>query len=242
MENKNQLFRQKTMDRISSPEELHDYMRVTGPRLWMILTAIVVLLAGFVVYAATTRMESTEKILLRMSENTGYGRIPAGREDMIRIGMEVRVNGRSAQVVQIDNNMEYVMDVRFEGDFTPEEDYYVVSMGESRDVRRMNEDGSYNDDLLYVYCEDGVFYPMGSDETIRPFADGDIRARFWKEDYSGEEPVLTGGRLATISGVRQVVSTMVNVKLDEKEKALDNGIYEAEIVTESTTPISFLLN
>ena len=39
----NGLFRKKSMERISSPEELHDYMRVTSPRLWMILGASVLL-------------------------------------------------------------------------------------------------------------------------------------------------------------------------------------------------------
>lgn len=33
----NNLFRKKSLEHISSPEELHDYMRVTSPRLWMIL-------------------------------------------------------------------------------------------------------------------------------------------------------------------------------------------------------------
>lgn len=44
------LFRKKSLKRISSSEELHDYMRVNSPRLWMILTTIVVLLAGFIVF------------------------------------------------------------------------------------------------------------------------------------------------------------------------------------------------
>ena len=48
----NGLFRKKSIDRISSPEELHDYMRVTSPRLWMILAAVVLLLVGFIVYAS----------------------------------------------------------------------------------------------------------------------------------------------------------------------------------------------
>jgi len=55
----NQLFRQKSLERIQSPEEMHDYMRVTSPRLWMILAAIMILLAGFIAYASTTTMEST---------------------------------------------------------------------------------------------------------------------------------------------------------------------------------------
>ena len=47
------LFRKKSLDRISSPEELHDYLRVTSPSLWMVLAAIMVLLQemrGFAEY------------------------------------------------------------------------------------------------------------------------------------------------------------------------------------------------
>ena len=49
---------------------MHDYMRVTSPRLWMILAAIVILLAGFIAYASTTTMESTVPIKVTYS-NTG---------------------------------------------------------------------------------------------------------------------------------------------------------------------------
>ena len=62
-----QLFRKKSMERISSPEELHDYMRVTSPRLWMILAAIVALLAGFIVYASTATLENTMPLKVEAS-------------------------------------------------------------------------------------------------------------------------------------------------------------------------------
>lgn len=39
--------------KIASQEELHDYLRVTSPRLWMILGAVALMLVGFIVYAAT---------------------------------------------------------------------------------------------------------------------------------------------------------------------------------------------
>ena len=39
-------FRQKTLNRISSPEQLTDYLRVTNPGIWIFLAAVVVLLAG----------------------------------------------------------------------------------------------------------------------------------------------------------------------------------------------------
>ncbi len=47
----NGLFRKKSLERISSPEQLHDYMHVTSPRLWMLLIAVAVLLIGFLAYA-----------------------------------------------------------------------------------------------------------------------------------------------------------------------------------------------
>ena len=58
----NPLFRKKSLERISSPEQLHDYMRVTSPRLWMLLSAIAVFLAGFIVYVSTVTLENTMKI------------------------------------------------------------------------------------------------------------------------------------------------------------------------------------
>ena len=41
-----QLFRKKSMERVSSPEELNDYIRVTTPSVWVVLAATVVLLLG----------------------------------------------------------------------------------------------------------------------------------------------------------------------------------------------------
>ena len=58
------------MERVSSPEQLHDYLRVTSPRLWMILGAIVIILAGFIVYASTATMENTMKVQLNVKKLT----------------------------------------------------------------------------------------------------------------------------------------------------------------------------
>ncbi len=41
-----QLFRKSSIERISSPEQLNEYVRVSSPGVWMVLTAVIVLLAG----------------------------------------------------------------------------------------------------------------------------------------------------------------------------------------------------
>lgn len=46
----NHLFRQKSMERVSSPEQLHDYIRVSNPSVWVILLAVIILLTGVCVW------------------------------------------------------------------------------------------------------------------------------------------------------------------------------------------------
>ena len=45
------IFREKSMQRVSSPEALNDYIRVTKPSVWIVLIAMVLLLAGMLVWS-----------------------------------------------------------------------------------------------------------------------------------------------------------------------------------------------
>ena len=140
------LFRKKSMERISSPEELHDYMRVTSPRLWMILGAIVALLAGFIVYASTATMENTMTIKVQLyqdeysAEDTANGEtekytslfaeLPNTMKDQVEIGMTVRLgkeqgkiswigvqpNGMMALEIQPDNWYIPMPDGEYDGE------------------------------------------------------------------------------------------------------------------------------
>ena len=110
----NGLFRKKSMERISSPEQLHDYMRVTSPRLWMLLAAVVLLLAGFIVYASRTTMENTMPIrvtvenyhLTAQESGTGeekdatmvYTELPIDLMDTVKTGMQVRFGNGTGHV------------------------------------------------------------------------------------------------------------------------------------------------
>lgn len=53
------LFRKKAMARISSPEDLTGYLRVTSPGMWIILAAVIVLLAGLFAWSAVGTLETT---------------------------------------------------------------------------------------------------------------------------------------------------------------------------------------
>ena len=52
------IFREKSLKRIHSPEELGEYLRVTSPAVWLLLTAVILLLAGMLLWSATSSIDS----------------------------------------------------------------------------------------------------------------------------------------------------------------------------------------
>ena len=51
------IFREKSLERVSSPEELNDYIRVTTPSVWIVLAATVALLLGMLAWSIFGRVE-----------------------------------------------------------------------------------------------------------------------------------------------------------------------------------------
>ena len=108
----NQIFRKESLERISSPEQLHDYMRVTSPRLWMLLAIVIALLAGFIVYASTATMENTMPVSVHVESfsftdpetgaeignKTFYAEMDLGYLETVKPGMKLRLAGETGVV------------------------------------------------------------------------------------------------------------------------------------------------
>lgn len=56
----NNLFREKSIERVSSPEKLDDYIKVVSPGIWILLAAIIVLLLGILVWANVGTIPMTD--------------------------------------------------------------------------------------------------------------------------------------------------------------------------------------
>ncbi len=59
--NKQGIFREKSIERIESPEKLNDYLKVTSPAVWIVLAAIIALLVGACIWGALGHIDSTVK-------------------------------------------------------------------------------------------------------------------------------------------------------------------------------------
>ena len=53
------LFRQKSLDKLTSPEQMGDYIRVSNPSVWLLLAAIIALLIGVCVWGVFGRLDTT---------------------------------------------------------------------------------------------------------------------------------------------------------------------------------------
>lgn len=97
------IFRQKSMERISSPEQMNDYIRVSNPAVWMILVAVIVLLAGVCVWGFFGRLDTS----VETGGVCADGRLTVyvGQKDIADVGAEtlVSVDGVEYAVASVDN-------------------------------------------------------------------------------------------------------------------------------------------
>lgn len=130
---KRNLFRKKMLDRISSPEQLNDYIRVTNPGPWMVMSAVIILLTGICVWSVFGRLDT----LLNVGAITQDGKtlcyVKEADADKLERNMPVRIEENqyhiqdiSPQPIQMDETFpEYLHHV---GDLAEGEWVYVVTL------------------------------------------------------------------------------------------------------------------
>ena len=90
------VFRRKTLDRISSPEQLTDYLCVTNPGIWVILAAVILLLAGVFAWSMVGTLETKAEVKIVVTDHTAQI-IPLGSETLSD-GMPLRVSGQEYRI------------------------------------------------------------------------------------------------------------------------------------------------
>jgi len=155
----NRLFRQKSLDKISSPEQLNDYITVTNPGVWMLLISIILVLFGAIIWGTFGKLETRIRVPAIVDDNGATLYVEA--DDILKIenDQKVDINGFQGVVLSYGKKGNKASDVL--GDLA------------------LSESGYSGADILYDV-----------------YADIDI----------------------------------------------PNGIYMAEIVTDSVSPMSFLMN
>ena len=96
------LFRKKAMERISSPEDLTSYLRVTSPGMWIVLAAVIVLLAGLFAWAAVGTLETTVDATAVVQDHTAEIVASGQGADTLQEGMPLRVASQDFVIASVD--------------------------------------------------------------------------------------------------------------------------------------------
>lgn len=86
-----QIFRKKSLDRISSPEQLDDYLKVSTPNLWLVLCAVIVLLLGILTWASVDYLETSISAVGTIENKEAEIVLTGNDAEKIQSGMQVRV-------------------------------------------------------------------------------------------------------------------------------------------------------
>lgn len=142
-----QLFRKKSIDRVSSPEQLNDYIRVSNPAIWMVLAAVVILLVGICVWGIVGNLDTTVTVAAVAENGTVTLYVKEADAASVTEGMTVRINGEEytvgtagAQPFAVDESLsDYALHV---GELSEGEWVYAVT------VNGVLPDGVYSAEIV----------------------------------------------------------------------------------------------
>ena len=104
----NQIFRGKSVQRLSSPEQLNDYLRVSSPSVWLCLGAIVILLIGVCVWGVLGRLDTTLHTAAIADGGTLVCLIREEDANRVQAGMAVSAGGESTALTALSETPQAV--------------------------------------------------------------------------------------------------------------------------------------
>ena len=149
------LFRKKSLDRISSPEQLNAYIRVSTPSVWMLLTAIVVLLVGVCAWGMFGHMDTTLSVVAVAKDAVVTAYVKEADAAKVPAGALVSVDGAEGKVLSISTQP------------MPVDDVFTQYM---RHVGALQEGEWVYAVALDVLCKDGVYPAQIVIDSVAPMS------------------------------------------------------------------------
>lgn len=99
------LFKKESLERVSSPEQLSDYLHVTTPAIWVVLAAVILLLASFFVWSSVTAVGSFAAGEATVHDNVLTIRFDdAEKASFVEVGMNVHVGDLVTPVLSVGSD------------------------------------------------------------------------------------------------------------------------------------------
>lgn len=129
--NINPIFREKSIERVSSPEQLDAYLKVTSPKVWFLLSGIIVLLAGIICWGIVGKIETSEPTTCAIEKGKLYCYTVEETAKKIDLGYIIKLDGsdKEYKINHIEALGEVTSDYAVEAHlFNVEMDDYVYEL------------------------------------------------------------------------------------------------------------------
>ncbi len=141
------VFREKSIERISSPDQLNDYVRLSNPGVWFVLGAIMIILLGACIFGIFGHIDSSVPAVGISSDGKMVCLVKKEYGDRFTKDMKVKIDDAEYDVSLRDPKPVTVWDTTdsyalFIGDMQPGEWVYEI------DVDGSFSDGSYEARLI----------------------------------------------------------------------------------------------
>ncbi len=103
-EQKSNIFRQRSLDRISSPEQLTDYLRVTNPGVWVLLAAVIMLLGGLFAWSMVGSLETLTDGVALVENGQAQIMVTDSGKGEITSDMTVRIGSDEYEIATVEKD------------------------------------------------------------------------------------------------------------------------------------------
>ena len=96
----NELFRKKSLEKVKSPENIDDFIRVSNPGVWLILISVIMLMVGMLLWGIWGHIDSTIDTTVYVEDGAVFCFVPEEMATSVKAGMAVTFENHEAVVCE----------------------------------------------------------------------------------------------------------------------------------------------
>jgi hypothetical protein len=98
------IFRKKSLERVSSPEQLTDYIKVSNPSVWAVLIAVAVLLMSALIWSVFGKLPDTLRVSTILQNGSAVCYVDSETAAKLKGGMAVKLGNATGTITEISNS------------------------------------------------------------------------------------------------------------------------------------------
>lgn len=95
------IFREKSIQRVTAPEQLNDYIKVTSPSVWMLLGAVLFLLVGITIWGVFGQLETAVNAVAVSSNGQFTVYVSEADAEKLQQGQKVVVDEQQGSIASM---------------------------------------------------------------------------------------------------------------------------------------------